>query len=223
MYLDLVYCFLIGYAFGNILPAAIIGHFKKKNPFHHGSGNPGMTNTIKTMGKTAGALVLIGDILKTLLAVLLCEYLFPAWGHVTSLYTGLGVMLGHCFPIWHHFQGGKGVAVVCASYILYAPLPGIVALATGGIALLLKKGVKVAAAVIPLVFCIWMLFQFSWISYLPSLTMGILMAWLNLRPNRLQETQEIPALIEKKQEVSLQEEVNQEKTKAKSLKEIENA
>ena len=199
-YMDLLYSALIGYAFGNILPASILGHFKNKNPFDHGSGNPGMTNTIKIMGKSAGAIVLIGDILKTAVAILLCEYLFPHWGHVIALYTGIGVMLGHCFPIWHHFEGGKGVAVVCATYILYAPLPGIVALASGGIALLLKKGVKVAAAIIPLVYCVWMLFHFTWLSYLPALAMGLLMAWLNLRPNRLQqpalESVEVPKEIE---------------------------
>lgn len=185
--MDLVYSLLIGYAFGNILPAAILGYFKKKNPFDHGSGNPGMTNTIKVMGKSAGALVLIGDILKTVVAIVLCEYLFSSWGHVIALYAGFGVMLGHCFPFWHHFEGGKGVAVVCATYILYAPMAGIIALGCGALALVLKKGVKVAAAVIPLVYCIWMLFQFTWLSYLPTLIMGLLMAWLNLRPNRLQQ------------------------------------
>lgn len=184
---DLFLCILIGYAFGCILPADLIGRFKKKSPFENGSGNPGMTNTIKTMGKTAGALVLGGDILKTILAVILCKMLFPAWSDIAPLYAGIGVMLGHCYPFWHHFQGGKGVAVCCSAYILYAPIPGIIALACGGICLLLKLGVKIAAAVIPLVFCVFLLFRFSWISFVPAFLMGIWLAWMNLRPNRLKD------------------------------------
>lgn len=190
-YLDLFWSFCIGYLFGNFLPAVLIGKVKKKNPFEHGSGNPGMTNTIKTMGLVSGAAVLAGDILKTLFAVVLCQSLFPSVRGLVPLYTGLGCMLGHCYPFWHHFQGGKGVAVVCSAFVLYAPIPGLIALACGAICVLLKSGVKIAAAAIPAAYLILLPFfsPFSWAAYTPAALMGIWMAWLNLRPNRLDNSQ----------------------------------
>lgn len=193
-YSYLLYCVLIGYLFGNVLFAELIGKIKGKSTFENGSGNPGMTNSIHVLGLSSGILVLLGDILKTLLAYLLCRWLFPSLGSLSALYSGMGCMLGHCFPFWHHFQGGKGVTVVCAAYILYAPIPGIVALACGGICILLKKGVKVAAAIIPLVFLVLMLFSFSWLTFLPALFMGSLLAYLNLRPNRLQTNLPAPGV-----------------------------
>ncbi len=189
--MDLLYCVGIGYLFGNFITAEFVGRiFYHKSLFEHGSGNPGMNNTSKVLGKKAAAIVLLGDIFKTILAVLVCRWLFPAQGNLANLYAGAGTMLGHCFPFWHHFEGGKGVAVLCAAYILYAPVYGIIALACGGITLLLKKGVKVAAAIIPAVFCILIaIFQFSWQSLIPSILMGSLEAYLNLKPNKLVDGQ----------------------------------
>lgn len=194
MILDLILSLLIGYAFGNILTAEIIGRFYRKSLFEHGSGNPGMTNTVKVLGKKAGALVLLGDILKTCLAIGLCLLLFPGLGHLSTLYCGCGVMLGHCFPLWHHFQGGKGVACAATAFVLYWPLAGIVALLCGGAGILLKRGVKLSAVIIDIVFMIFMAFRFEWISFLPALFMAVLMAWLNLRPNRLQNDQKLDPL-----------------------------
>lgn len=185
MALDLFWCVLIGYAFGNILSAEVIGLFYHKSLFEHGSGNPGMTNTIKVLGKTAGILVLLGDILKTIAAVLLCDALFPSLRALIPLYAGLGVTLGHCFPLWHHFLGGKGVAVAASAFILYWPLAGIIALLCGGICVLLKLGLKKAAAAIDAVFLVFLLFRFSWITFIPALLISAIMAALNMKPNRL--------------------------------------
>lgn len=189
--MDLLYCIGIGYLFGNFITAEFVGRlFYHKSLFEHGSGNPGMNNTSKVLGKKAAAIVLLGDIFKTVLAVVVCRFLFPDQGNLANLYAGAGTMLGHCFPFWHHFEGGKGVAVLCATYILFAPIYGLIALACGGIALLLKKGVKVAAAIIPAVFCLLIaIFQFSWASLIPSLLMGSLEAYLNLKPNKLVDGQ----------------------------------
>lgn len=187
MELDLLWCVLIGYAFGNILTASLVGRLFEKDLFKSGSGNPGMTNTIKVLGKKAGIFVLLGDILKTCAAVYICVLLFPAYTKLIPLYTGCGTLLGHCFPIWHHFQGGKGVAVTAASFVLYWPLAGFSALAAGALGVLMKFGVKIAALLIDVVFMICMAFRFSWITFLPALFMAVLMAWLNLRPNRLKD------------------------------------
>ncbi len=183
---QLLYCIGIGYLFGCFLTASLIGRIHHIDIFEKGSGNPGMTNTIKVLGKTAGILVLAGDILKTLLAILLCEFLFPELGSLCALYTGFGVCLGHCFPFWHHFQGGKGVACVAVSYVLFNPVAGIAALLAGDAIQLFFKKIKLAAAAISAIFCAWILFSDPRaIVLIPALAMGILMAWLNLRPNRL--------------------------------------
>lgn len=188
--LQLGLCVMIGYVFGCILFAELIGHFQKTSLFEHGSGNPGMANTAAVLGKKAAAFVLIGDILKTAAAAGICVWLFPDLGRLCALYAGLGATLGHCFPVWHHFEGGKGVAVVCAAYVLYAPIPGFAALACGGLAVLAKLGLKWAAFCIPVVYLIFLLFNFSWISFLPALAMGVLLSWLNLRKNRLSQQEE---------------------------------
>ena len=186
MELQLLYCVLIGYAFGCILSAVLVGRLRHIDIFEKGSGNPGMTNTIKVLGKPAGIAVLVGDILKTLFAVLLCEYLFPEQGTLCALYAGLGVCLGHCFPFWHHFLGGKGVACVASAYVLFNPIAGLAALIAGGAVQFFLKKIKLAAAVISALFCGWMLISDPRpIALIPALAMGILMAWLNLRPNRL--------------------------------------
>lgn len=204
----LLFCTLIGYFFGCIITAEVIGHFKKVSLYDHGSGNPGMLNTSKVLGKKAAAFVLIGDILKTLIAVVLCWSIYPQYGHVTGLYAGLGCMLGHCFPFWHKFEGGKGVAVVCTAYILYRPVSGIIALACGGLCAWAKLGVKKAAACIPIVYCLLLLWHFEWVAFIPAAIMGALMAWLNLRQNRLQpailpgiEAEAIEEAVQQKEEV----------------------
>lgn len=183
--LQLMCCVLIGYGFGCVLFAEIIGHFQSISLFEHGSGNPGMANTAKVLGKKAAAFVLAGDILKTLAAVIVCRLLFPSLGSLCALYASAGAELGHCFPFWHRFDGGKGVAVVGAAYILYSPIAGCIALACGGLCVLLKGGLKRAAALIPCVYCFLLAFRFAWISWIPAFCMGALMAWLNLRKNRL--------------------------------------
>ena len=80
----------------------------RKDVRGEGSGNAGATNMARSFGKLAGALTLLGDMLKTVLAVVIGRSLAGDWGVVVSC---LGCQIGHCFPAYHHFKGGKGVAV----------------------------------------------------------------------------------------------------------------
>ena len=82
--------------------------FDRKDVREEGSGNAGATNMARSFGKLAGALTLLGDVLKTVLAVVIGRSLAGDWGVVVSC---LGCQIGHCFPAYHHFKGGKGVAV----------------------------------------------------------------------------------------------------------------
>lgn len=180
-------CVCIGYLFGCILFAEIAANFHKTSLFEEGSGNPGMANAGRVLGKKTAALVLIGDVVKTILAVMLCQWMFPAVGPIGILYTGLGVTLGHDFPFWHHFEGGKGVACICATIILYSPLFGTISCLCGLTAVLLKKGLKVGASLISIVFLVFMLFFGDAQSRILSLLLAILMISKNAVPNKLKD------------------------------------
>lgn len=107
MLLSVILCVAAGYLLGSVNAAIIISTKKYKSDIRtHGSGNAGMTNMFRTFGKTGGLLTLFGDLGKTLLPILL-GYLF--FSYPGSYISGLFVVLGHCFPIYYKFKGGKGV------------------------------------------------------------------------------------------------------------------
>lgn len=89
-----------------------------------GSCNPGTANITRQMGKAWGLLVLAGDLLKTAAACWLCAALFPELGRLVYLWAGLGATLGHNFPVWLGFRGGKGVATTCACFCFCFPRSG---------------------------------------------------------------------------------------------------
>ena len=95
------------YMIGNINPAIIIGKLKGIDIRKEGSGNAGMTNTIRVMGLGAGITVFIVDVMKAFIAVKL-GYSFCGAGGAMAAFAG--VVLGHCFPAVFGFKGGKGVA-----------------------------------------------------------------------------------------------------------------
>lgn len=150
-----LWCFLIGYPFGCFLTAVAVSmHAVGKSPFSFGSGNPGMANVAHVIGVGAGVRVLIGDILKTLFACLLTWRLFPGHWLLSVLYTGLGTVTGHNFPIWHHFRGGKGVSVSCSAIILSMPILGILSNILGLAAVLITGYLPVGAVVIPGIYAV---------------------------------------------------------------------
>ena len=116
--MERVWATLIGYIFGNFLTAMVVGKiFLKINPTEYGSHNPGTANMGAVFGKKWGILTCLGDLLKSLIALFIVYFVFPA--HINIAYTGLGLILGHCFPIWYHFKGGKGVAVAAQVAVFY--------------------------------------------------------------------------------------------------------
>lgn len=113
---------VVGYLFGCIQTSFFYGKKQGLDIREHGSGNAGSTNALRVMGKKAGFIVFIGDMGKMFLAVLLMLLLFksrgPEYVLLIKLYTGLGVVLGHDFPCFMNFKGGKGVASTAALIIL---------------------------------------------------------------------------------------------------------
>ena len=112
--MERLFALLIGYAFGCFQTAYIVGKFNGIDIREHGSGNAGTTNSYRVMGSKAAAIVFVGDFLKMVLSILLVRLLFETadGGNrlMLTLYTALGVILGHDFPFYMSFKGGKGIA-----------------------------------------------------------------------------------------------------------------
>ncbi|HAN10239.1 MAG TPA: acyl-phosphate glycerol 3-phosphate acyltransferase [Clostridiales bacterium] len=106
---------LIGYLFGCFVTGYIVGKFIKKTDIRDfGSGNAGMTNTIRVLGWKAGFVTLLGDFFKSVFAILLAKYLFAnaVDDRIIVVFTAAGVILGHNWPVFLNFRGGKGVASI---------------------------------------------------------------------------------------------------------------
>lgn len=107
-----ILCLAVGYLFGLFQTGYLYGRLKHIDIRNYGSGNSGTTNALRVMGKKAGLIVFAGDFLKTVFACLLMRIVFrdSADTDLYVLYAGLGVVLGHNFPCYLHFKGGKGIA-----------------------------------------------------------------------------------------------------------------
>ncbi len=119
---------VIGYLFGIIQSAYIVGRFYKIDMREHGSKNLGTTNALRTLGFKAGAIVFLLDVIKPMVAILvttiLSTYVLDTELSRTALilYTGFGVMMGHNYPFYLGFKGGKGVACTLGTLIILSPL-----------------------------------------------------------------------------------------------------
>lgn len=116
----------IGYVFGLFQTGYLYGKSKGIDIHDEGSGNVGTTNTLRVLGKKAGLITFLGDLFKAILAVLLVRVIFKNTEaadivKVLELYAGFGAVLGHNFPFYMKFKGGKGVA--CTAGVVLAVLP----------------------------------------------------------------------------------------------------
>ena len=104
----------LSYLIGSLNFAYIVAKYKKLDISSSGSGNPGTSNVMRTIGKKYAAIVLIGDVLKGFLPI----YLFDE----NLLLCGFAAVIGHIFPIFYKFKGGKGVATYVGMYIAFSTL-----------------------------------------------------------------------------------------------------
>lgn len=114
MILARVLCLLGGYVIGLFQTAYIYGRLHGIDIREHGSGNAGTTNALRVLGKKAGLIVFLGDFLKAVLATVLARIImgeiYPNEMYLFVAYAGIGVVLGHNFPFYLGFRGGKGIA-----------------------------------------------------------------------------------------------------------------
>ena len=107
-------CVIIGYAFGLLQTGYLYGKLHHVDIRKQGSGNAGTTNALRTMGWKAGLVTLLGDCFKCVLAVVVVHLLYGK-SHadmmpLLAMYAGMGVVLGHNYPFYLKFKGGKGIA-----------------------------------------------------------------------------------------------------------------
>jgi acyl phosphate:glycerol-3-phosphate acyltransferase len=129
---------VFAYLLGSISFAVVVSHFMKlSDPRSYGSGNPGATNVLRSGNKKAALLTLVGDALKGVVAVLVCQAvvgaMYPADRSLQLLaiaVAALAVFIGHLYPVFHGFKGGKGVATAAGVLFAIHPFVGLASLAT---------------------------------------------------------------------------------------------
>lgn len=186
----LVFIAIVAYLLGSVNTSIIVGKFYGVDIKKEGSGNAGLTNTLRVLGKRAALVVLVGDILKGVIAILLARVLAPVlrtdftMGEGTIIpvekvyielamqVAGIAVVLGHIFPIFYGFKGGKGVLTSITVILMTQWQVGLACIGIFLLAVLLTRyvslGSTLAAIACPLFmagFSKWVesINEFSWI------------------------------------------------------------
>lgn len=152
---------IAGYLIGSITFSYVVGKwFLGIDVREHGSGNAGATNTLRTLGKWPGIFVLILDLLKGVLAVMIGKWLAPEHDWV-AVASGIAVVVGHNWPLFFKFKGGKGVAAtigVALTLCFWATIAAIVIIVIIiAITRYVSLGSLIFALILPLF--IWLLYD----------------------------------------------------------------
>jgi acyl phosphate:glycerol-3-phosphate acyltransferase len=148
----------VGYGMGSIPTGLLIARWQKGVDIRqYGSGNTGMTNVLRAVGKGAAALTLVGDLLKGLIPILLAR----AW--LTSPWAiglvALAAIIGHMYPLFADFHGGKGVATTLGAFMPLLPGPLLIAFVVFAACVAFRRQVSLgslaAAAILPIVALLW--------------------------------------------------------------------
>lgn len=116
--LQVLACLLTGYLLGSLSPSFLAGKLRGYDVRESGSGNAGASNTVILVGRFAGLIVALLDILKAACAWWLCAALFPEL-RLSGILGGVGAILGHMFPLWLRFHGGRGLACLGGVILAY--------------------------------------------------------------------------------------------------------
>lgn len=194
----------------------------------HGSGNPGLTNMLRTFGKGAAGLTLLGDILKTVLSIFICSIFFGlnyvgaiSTGHGMCYIAGLFAVIGHISPIYYRFKGGKGVLTTAVTALVLAPIVFLILFALFAAIVAVSKYVSLGsvttAVLLPVVLHGYFSVVFGagttpGLAALASVIIAILIVWCH-RGNlqRITEKTERKISFKKKPEVTTENDDDSEK------------
>jgi len=166
---------IAGYLLGSVSFAVVVSRLMRlPDPRSYGSKNPGATNVLRTGNRIAAVLTLAGDALKGFVAVLLALLYLPD----AAPYVGVAAFLGHVFPLYHRFQGGKGVATAAGVLFGFDPWLGLATIATFVVIAAFLRYVSFASMVAALfaVFFSWFI-KLSDATTLAIAVMAALLIW----------------------------------------------
>ncbi|HTA27869.1 MAG TPA: glycerol-3-phosphate 1-O-acyltransferase PlsY [Bacteroidia bacterium] len=162
----------IAYLIGSVPTSVWIGRrFYQTDVREHGSGNSGATNSLRVLGKKAGAVVLLIDILKGWLAVSLVYFSTYSSGSAPRMHLEVALasaaILGHIFPIYVGFKGGKGVATGMGIILAFSPIVALFCLLVFAVVFFIFHYVSLASMMAAISFPVWMALmsklQYKWV------------------------------------------------------------
>ncbi|EAE0076667.1 glycerol-3-phosphate 1-O-acyltransferase PlsY [Listeria monocytogenes] len=178
MTINLILLSLLVYVIGSIPSGLWIGKiFYKKDIREFGSGNLGATNSFRVLGIKAGSIVTVMDILKGTVATLLPFFFQLNVDHHFWLLTGAFAIIGHSFPLFAGFRGGKAVATSAGVILAYAPLLFVAALVVFLVTLKLSKYVSLSSMIGALAALIISLFMGDWILIVLVACIALFVIW----------------------------------------------
>ena len=158
MILARILALVVGYFFGTFQTGYFYGKAHGIDVREHGSGNSGTTNTLRTLGWKAGAVTFFGDLFKAIIAVLIFYFIYrntyPEAVKCIELYAGFGAVLGHNFPFYMNFKGGKGIAATAGLILSMSWQMTLLSILTFGTAVALTHYVSLGSLLVYIGFLI---------------------------------------------------------------------
>lgn len=156
-------CLILGYICGLFQTGYIYGRLHHIDIRKHGSGNAGTTNALRTLGWKAGVITFLGDSLKCILAVWIAYMIYGKSNsemfELLAMYAGIGAVLGHNFPFYLKFKGGKGIAATAGLLLAVNPKVAFVAMITFIVVVGVTRYVSLGSIVLVIIFGIGMIVQ----------------------------------------------------------------
>lgn len=153
-----LFALIIGYLLGSIQTGYLYGKIQGVDIRQHGSGNTGATNSLRTFGWQGGVITFLGDCLKSLVSIIVVQLLFKdsftGDMNILELYAGMGAVLGHNFPFYLKFKGGKGIACTVAVILFVCPITAPICVIVFAITVFLSKYVSLGSLLMMLSFLI---------------------------------------------------------------------
>lgn len=169
---------VLGYLLGSVSSAIVLARLMGlKDPRLTGSGNPGATNILRYGGKTLAALTLLGDVLKGVVPVVIARALTDE--PVVVALTAFGAFIGHLYPVFFRFQGGKGVATALGVLLALSPWLGLALVVTWVLVALISRYSSLSALLAALLapFYAWWLLLPGWPYLLVTTAIAALLIW----------------------------------------------
>lgn len=186
MIIERIISLAIGYVFGLFETSYLYGKLKNTDIREHGSGNAGTTNALRTFGIAGGAITLLGDLIKSMAAIAIVWVLYheqyEPGVRLLMMYAGCGAILGHNFPFYLNFKGGKGIACTGGFILAFCIRMAPACLIAFILVVAITKYVSLGSLLVVTIF------------YIELLLFGN-MGWLNVSANYLNEIYVLGAFI----------------------------